>query len=315
VISCEGVKRFLATQRNEDFLMSVLSMTGFGRGEACEGALKAVVEFSTVNRKQFDCNLSMPRELASLDSKVQALVHTRVSRGYVKGLVTLAAASEGEADAIAMNVETVTAQIKALRDVARKLGLADDLTASTLLRLPDVLRPKILPDDPLEMWPLIERAALAALSNLESMRLREGQALEADLRSRFDALEALSLDVGKWAPAVPLAYKVSLERRLSDLLGPGNVVDPAIIAREVATFADRCDVSEELTRLASHFVQVAKVFDKGGACGRTLDFLCQELFREINTTGSKANHAEISRLVIEFKAGLEAAREQVQNIE
>jgi uncharacterized protein (TIGR00255 family) len=290
-------------------------MTGFGRGEACEGAVKAVVELSAVNRKQFDCNFSMPRELASLDSKLQALIHTRVSRGYVKGLVTVTATAEGGGGAATLDVATVAAQIGALRAAAGKLGLADDLTASALLRLPDILRPRILPDDPLEVWPLVERAAQAALENLETMRRREGKALEQDLRARFTALEALGQDVAKLAPEVPAAYRAVLEKRLAELLGPGNVVDPALVAREVAVFADRCDVSEELTRLASHFVQVTKVLDAGGACGRTLDFLCQELFREINTTGSKANNAEISRLVIEFKAGLEAAREQVQNIE
>ena len=295
--------------------MTVISMTGFGRGEACEGAVKAVVELSAVNRKQFDCNFSMPRELASLDSKLQALIHTRVSRGYVKGLVSVTASVAENGGAATLDVETVAAQIGALRAAAGKLGLADDLTASALLRLPDILRPRVLPDDPLEVWPLVERAAQAALENLETMRRREGKALEQDLRARFTALEALSRDVVKLAPRVPAAYKAVLEKRLAELLGPGNVVDPALVAREVAVFADRCDVSEELTRLSSHFVQVTKVLDAGGACGRTLDFLCQEMFREINTTGSKANDAEISRLVIEFKAGLEAAREQVQNIE
>ena len=295
--------------------MSIVSMTGFGRGEACEGAVKVVVELSTVNRKQFDCNFSMPRELVSLESKLQALVHARVSRGYVKGLVSVSAVSAEADRAAGLDLTAITAQIGAVRSAARSLGLADDLTASALLRLPDVLRPNVLPDDPLELWPLIERAAQAALESLEEMRRREGQALEGDLRARFAALEALSLEVGKLAPAVPAAYKAVLERRLAELLGPGSVADPALLAREVAVFADRCDVSEELTRLASHFVQVAKVFDAGGACGRTLDFLCQELFREINTTGSKANDAEISRLVIGLKAGLEAAREQVQNVE
>ena len=132
--------------------------------------------------------------------------------------------------------------------------------------------------------------------------------IEMCLLKISDAIAAL-------APAVPSAYKTALEKRLADLLGGGAAVDPALLAREAAVFADRCDVSEELTRLASHFDQVGKVLSQGGACGRTLDFLCQELFREINTTGSKANNAEISRLVIDFKAGLEAAREQVQNIE
>ena len=142
--------------------MAVLSMTGFGRGEACEGAVKAVVELSTVNRKQFDCNISLQRELASLDSKLQALVHTRVSRGYVKGLVTVSAAN-AEAAGAGLDLKTVVAQVSAVRAMAQALGLKDDLTASTLLRLPDVLRPRVLPEDPLELWPLIERAARAAL--------------------------------------------------------------------------------------------------------------------------------------------------------
>ena len=295
--------------------MSIMSMTGFGRGEACAGAVKVVVELSTVNRKQFDCNFSMPRELASLDSKLQALVHTRVSRGYVKGLVSVTAASAESVGAGGLDLETVTKQIGVLRAAAASLGLADDLTASALLRLPNVLSPRVMPDDPLELWTQIERAAQAALESLEVMRRREGEALAQDLRTRFAALEKLSHGIVKLAPAVPVAYKAVLEKRLAELLGPGCVVEPALVAREVAVFADRCDVSEELTRLASHFAQVGKVLDTGGACGRTLDFLCQELFREINTTGSKANEAEISRLVIEFKAGLEAAREQVQNVE
>jgi uncharacterized protein (TIGR00255 family) len=295
--------------------MSVVSMTGFGRGEACAGAVKVVVELSTVNRKQFDCNFSIPRELASLDSKLQALVHTRVSRGYVKGLVSVTAAGAESVCAGGLDLDMIAKQVGALRAAAEKLGLADDLTASALLRLPDVLRPRVMPDDPLELWPQIDRAAQAALESLDVMRRREGQALEQDLRTRFAALERLSKEIMSLAPAVPASYKAVLEKRLAELLGPGCVADPALLAREVAVFADRCDVSEEMTRLASHFAQVDKVLDASGACGRTLDFLCQELFREINTTGSKANDAEISRLVIEFKAGLEAAREQVQNVE
>ena len=294
--------------------MSIKSMTGFGRGEAREGAVKAVVELSAVNRKQFDCSVSMPRELMSLDSKFQALVHARVSRGYVKGLVTLSAA-DADTGVGLLDASAAAAQVSALRTLARELGLADDLTASSLLRMPDVLRPRMLPDDPLDVWPLVERATLAALENLDTMRLREGDALERDLRERFAALEVMSREIAVLAPAVPAAYKTVLEKRLAELLGAGAAVDPALVAREVAVFADRCDVSEELTRQTSHFAQVGKVFDGGGACGRTLDFLCQELFREINTTGSKANDAEISRLVIAFKAGLEAAREQVQNVE
>jgi uncharacterized protein (TIGR00255 family) len=295
--------------------MAIVSMTGFGRGEASAEGVKIVVELSTVNRKQFDCTFSMPRELGSLESKLHALVHAQVTRGYVKGLVTVAAAGAEAAESGLINLAQVEAQVAALRAAASKLGLADDLTAAALLRLPDVLKPKVLPDDPIEVWPLIERAAQSALQSLVELRTREGLALEKDLRKRFAALELISKRIERVAPAVPKAYQAALARRLAELLGQGGAADEALVAREVAVFADRCDVSEELTRLASHFVQATKVLDAGGACGRTLDFLCQELFREINTTGSKANDAEISKWVIEFKAGLEAVREQVQNVE
>jgi len=295
--------------------MAIVSMTGFGRGEAQAGGIKAVVELGTVNRKQFDCNVSMPRELGGLESKLHALIHSKIARGYVKGSVTLAAAADSGASLI--DVEKARAQIHALRSAATALGLGDDLRASTLLRLPEMMRGAALVNDPAEQWVLIEQAAQDALDQLVGMRQREGVALEGDLRERFEALRLISEAIAPLAAAVPRHYQGQLEKRLAELLGAGKegVVDPALLAREVAVFADRCDVSEELTRLASHFAQVAKTLDEGKACGRTLDFLCQELFREINTTGSKANDADITRLVIAFKAGLEAAREQVQNIE
>ena len=297
--------------------MAIVSMTGFGRGEAQANGTKAVVELGTVNRKQFDCNVSMPRELGSLESKLHALIHSKVMRGYVKGTVTLSSAADGGGDAILIDMEKARAQISALRGTAEALGLADDLRASTLLRLPEMLRGGAQGGDPAGLWALIEEATQAALEKLVEMRQREGVALGNDLRQRFEALQRISEKITPLALKVPKNYQGLLEKRLAELLGAGKegVVDPALLAREVAVFADRCDVSEEMTRLASHFVQVAKALDEGQACGRTLDFLCQELFREINTTGSKANDAEITRLVIEFKAGLEAAREQVQNIE
>ena len=297
--------------------MAIVSMTGFGRGEAQANGVKAVVELGTVNRKQFDCNVSMPRELGSLEPKLHALIHSKVMRGYVKGTVTLTAAADSGGDAPLIDVEKARAQIGALRHAAEALELADDFCASTLLRLPEMMRVSVQVNDPAALWTLIETATQAALQKLAEMRQREGVTLENDLRQRFEALQRISDRIAPLAAKVPKNYQAQLERRLAELLGAGKegIVDPALLAREVAVFADRCDVSEEMTRLVSHFAQVTKTLDEGQGCGRTLDFLCQELFREINTTGSKANDADITRLVIEFKAGLEAAREQVQNIE
>jgi uncharacterized protein (TIGR00255 family) len=296
--------------------MAIISMTGFGRGEISENGVKVVVELSTVNRKQFDCNISMPRELGCLEAKVHALIHAEVSRGYVKGNVTLKVVQGGE-DMRLLNMELLKTQVAELREAARLLNVVDDLGVSALLHLPDAIKTTSLFEHPEEAWGLIEQAVKQALKQLGQMRAREGAALEVDLRRRFLELKVLSETIAPLAATVPKQYQVTLEKRLADLMveGAKGVVDPALLAREVAIFADRCDVSEELTRLASHFAQVVKVLDEGQASGRTLDFLCQELFREINTTGSKANDSEITRLVIAFKAGLEAAREQIQNVE
>jgi uncharacterized protein (TIGR00255 family) len=296
--------------------MAIISMTGFGRGEMSEQGVKVVVELSTVNRKQFDCSLSLPRELGCLESKIHALLHTGISRGYIKGNIMVKAVQEGQASRL-FNMERVKAQVAELREAAAQLAIKDDLSATSLLQLPEAMNNTMLFEDPEALWDLIEKATRLALQKLCEMRAHEGEALAVDLKQRFHELKTLSEAIAPLAAAVPKRYQATLEKRLAELLGDGsqNVVDPALLAREVAVFADRCDVSEEMTRLASHFVQVEKALNEGQASGRTLDFLCQEMFREINTTGSKANDAEITRLVIAFKAGLEAAREQVQNVE
>jgi len=296
--------------------MAMISMTGFGRGESSEKGVKVVVELSTVNRKQFDCNVSMPRELGCLEANVHALIHAEVSRGHVKGNVVLKAVQGGGGVRL-LNMELLKAQVAELREAARQLNVVDDLCASMLLQLPDAMNSTALFDNPEASWRLIEPATKQALQQLGQMRAREGVALEADLRNRFCELKALSEAIAPLAAAVPKQYQALLEKRLAALIGEGanGMIDPGVMAREIAVFADRCDVSEELTRLASHFEQVTTVLNEGHASGRTLDFLCQEMFREINTTGSKANDSEITRLVIAFKAGLEAAREQVQNVE
>jgi uncharacterized protein (TIGR00255 family) len=296
--------------------MSIISMTGFGRGEMSEQGVKVVVELSTVNRKQFDCSLSLPRELGCLESKIHALLHAGISRGHIKGNIMVKAAQEGQTSRL-LNMERVKEQIIELRAAAQQLEIMDDLSITSLLQLPEVMNNTTLFEDPEALWGLLEKATKLALEKLCQMRAQEGEALANDLKQRFQELKVLSEAIAPLALAVPKRYQATLEKRLAELLGDGtkNVVDPALLAREVAVFADRCDVSEEMTRLASHFVQVEKALLDGHASGRTLDFLCQEMFREINTTGSKANDAEITRLVITFKAGLEAAREQVQNVE
>lgn len=291
----------------------IRSMTGYGRAEVANAVVKVSVELATVNRKQFDCNVYLPREWVCLENALQKLLHTQISRGYVKGAVNVTFLPRTDGSPC-LNLDALTTQVQAIRAAALALDLPDTLSASDLLTLEGGVSGMVR-HDPEEVWPLIEEAAKGALEALSRMREREGAALVADLRARFVSLRAIVDRIAEIAPSVPKTYQETLRKRLTELL-PGDVpVDPEQLAREVALFADRCDISEELTRLVSHFSQAENIFAQGGSCGRALDFLCQEFFREINTTGSKANHAEIARLVIDFKTGLEAIREQVQNIE
>ncbi len=293
--------------------MAIRSMTGFGRGEASNETYKVTAELGSVNRKQFDCSVTLPRELACLEADFQKLVHSYVNRGYIKGAVTLETVSGGYS---AASLDGIRKQVESLRLISSELGLKDTLTSSDLLRIPDILRLRLSLRDSEELWPLIQQAATAALEEMTKMREREGAELVADLRQRFNTLHGMAGKIRDLAPRVPVAYRAALERRLNELLQTGGeAIDQALVAREVAVFADRCDISEELTRLESHFMQAEKIFAEEAACGRTLDFLCQEFFREINTIGSKANDAEIAKFVIALKAGVEAIREQVQNLE
>ena len=295
--------------------MSLSSMTGFGRGEAAGHGVKVTIELSSVNRRQFECHLSLPRDFAALEAGLHRLVQGGIRRGQVKGVLQAAAApGAARAGGLHLDLARARAQVEALRRAGKKLGLQDDLSISLLLTLPDVASFDVRPEDPQALWPVVRQAAEQALDNLRRMRAREGAALARDLTRRSKRLRALYARAAKRAAAAPAAYRDALARRLTRL-GGDIPADPALLARELVVFADRSDVSEELTRLASHLDQMDRLLGSAEPVGRELDFLCQELLREINTVGSKANDAQLAALVVTFKSQLEALREQVQNIE
>ena len=293
--------------------MSVISMTGFGRGEAQGQGIKVVAELGSVNRKQFDCHVNLPREFSAFEGKVQSLVHAAIRRGHIKGSVEITRAKSGNCD-VRIDLDLAKARVAAIRLAARKLRLTDELSASRLLDWPGVVRSETGSMDPDKAWPLVERAITLAIGKLVAMRQREGKALAKDLSARFARLRKGVEAIRQCAPAVVAGYRKTLADRIA-AVNNGMQLDEAVLARELALFADRCDISEELTRLESHFAQAGQFLSGAESCGRTLDFLCQEFFREINTIGSKANNAEITRLVVDAKAELEAVREQVQNVE
>lgn len=292
--------------------MAICSMTGFGRGEASRDGIKVEAELSSVNRRQFDVRINLPRNMLSLESRVHGLVHASVTRGAVTGVVKIGAGGGGTD--VSLDLTLAESYVAALRSAAAQLGLPDDLRASSLTCLPGLVRECSPADSAEKVWPLLKKALDEALGALVGMRQREGAALATDLARRFEQLERVLQRIRDLAPQVPNRHRRVLLRRLKDAglsLGPE---DPGVV-REVALFADRCDVAEELVRLGSHFQQAARLMSARDAAGRPLDFLCQEMFREINTIGSKANDGPVTRQVIRFKTGLERIREQVQNIE
>ncbi|MEI6891142.1 MAG: YicC/YloC family endoribonuclease [Pontiella sp.] len=293
--------------------MALMSMTGFGEGAASASGMSVTVELSSVNRKQLDINVNLPRNLVTLDALVQSKVRAEFSRGRVSGIVRVESA-DGSAGSVTVNQELAAQYVKAIRETAKKLKLNDDLSAEGLTRLAGVVsvEPDRLDTDQISL--VLEDALSKALKGLAKMRSTEGEALEKDLRDRITLLDEGVNAICKLAPAVVVSYREKLLQRL-EAAGLEDLASDERIVKEVALFADRCDISEEITRLKSHLDQTRTLLRSSEPVGRTLDFLCQELFREINTVGSKANEVEITRGVVAFKTELERIREQVQNIE
>ena len=293
---------------------SLRSMTGYGRGEASAHGIRVEMELNSVNRKQLEVRLNLPRSLASLESRMVEIIQTAISRGQVSGSVTVHVSEALRQKSLRVDRGMASAYVLELRKTARSLNLADDLNASLLLDLPGVVTYCGADQDVDYVWPVLEKALKAAMAQLVGMRSMEGNTLARDLNRRLVGLEKHLLAVKDEAPLVTTRYRAALQKRLTQAGVAMDVNDPVVI-RELAVFADRSDITEELTRLDSHLKQAHGLLKSKEPAGRTLDFLAQEMFREINTIGSKANEVRITRLVIEFKTELERIREQVQNIE
>lgn len=286
-------------------------MTGHGRGEAKDKFFSVSVEAASVNRKQLDIRVNLPREISVLEPLIHDMVGDRLSRGSINILVR--ATASGGADHIEVNQHLAARYIKELRRVGKVLNLRDDLSIKSVLSLPDVIKVRSMPGQKgAEL--LLRKALNSALDGLIEMRAREGSVLSRDIKKRFAAISSRVDKIRGLSKGVARRYREALLNRLKDAGVEIEFNGPQVI-RELAVFADKADISEELVRLDSHMQQADEILSKGGSVGRTLDFLCQEIFREINTIGSKANDSRISRIVVEFKAELEAIREQVQNVE
>lgn len=289
------------------------SMTGFGRGEVVAGGWRFAIELASVNRKQGEIMISLPREWQAHEAALRQLIGERVARGRVVATVKIERA-RGSQDQLRVDLDLARAYAAALAQIAQAVGSKVELTATDLLRAPGVFTvEESVPQGP-EIGATLEKTARKALDAFDRTRLAEGAALRKDLESRIKELRALHKKISTLAPGVVTHQRESLRRRLAEAGLPLPLDDDRLL-REIALFAERSDISEELARLVSHLDQCATALRGGEPAGRPLDFLCQELHRELNTMTSKANDAAIAHLVVAGKSTVEKFREQVQNLE
>jgi uncharacterized protein (TIGR00255 family) len=286
------------------------SMTGYGRGEAIVSGTRCVVECASVNRKSLEVACQLPRELSALEAVVREHVARRVARGRVNVGINLVASKGASAAEIDRSV--ARALLRDIRALQKELSLAGEVDVNSLISLPGVVRtaPQIATD----YEPVILRSLDAALAALSAMRAKEGASLKRDLAKRLAALRKARTRMARLAPEIVTRYRSELHARIAQA-GIHLPVDDMRLATEIALFAERCDVSEELTRLESHFEQFAEKLDSVEPVGRALEFLTQEIYRELNTLGSKAGDSALTRLVVDSKVELDKMREQILNVE
>jgi uncharacterized protein (TIGR00255 family) len=295
--------------------MPLLSMTGFGdaRDERDEHALSA--EVRTINNRHFKLNLRSTEGYAALDARIEAVVREFVRRGTVN--VNIRIRHMSAAEDYRLNTEVLENYIDQLQKVCAKRHFDEKLRIEPLANLPGVVEQlSSEAHDAEDVWPLLEPTLRAALEAMTQMRVAEGRALAADLDAQCSVVEGSLKNIAARSPQVVESYRQRLQDRVGEALAKFNVsIEPIDLVREVCVFADRSDISEEIVRLRSHLAQFGQALQSAESAGRKLEFICQEMGRETNTIGSKANDAEISHEVVEIKTALERIREQIQNVE
>ncbi|PTX61212.1 uncharacterized protein (TIGR00255 family) [Melghirimyces profundicolus] len=291
----------------------IRSMTGYGRGVASSGDLRFTVEIRSVNHRFLELTVRLPAGWGSLENDIKNEVRKTVRRGRVDVTVTVEGKKNSQRK-LAVDWNAVEELREAARVLREKWGVEGTLTLSDLLQHPEVLRVEEPVADPEEWGGTLLDAVKRAVGSLSEMRKREGDVLAQDLARRINTLRVCVKEIRKRAPEVVAEYRRKLEERIRELLD-GTDPDPERLLTETAIFADKADIQEELTRLSSHFDLFSDTLKQEEPTGRRLDFLLQEMNREINTIGSKANDAAITERVVDCKSELEKMREQVQNIE
>ncbi|MBP3673697.1 MAG: YicC family protein [Oscillospiraceae bacterium] len=288
-------------------------MTGYGRAVETVNGREFTVEIRSVNNRYLDCMVKLPRSVSFAEEAVKQAVKASVSRGKVDVFISIK--SEGTSDTkVTLNTEVLSGYLEAMKQMVSEFGIRDDISVSTVSRLPEVFTVEKPEVDEEQLQADLMNVVAKALEGYDAMRRTEGKALDADLRGRGETILGLVAQVEAGNGQTVIDYRTRLENKLKEVLA-NTAIDESRILTEAAIFADKVAVDEETVRLRSHLQQMNTMLDNGGAVGRKLDFLLQEMNREANTIGSKCSDVKLARIVVDIKAELEKIREQTQNIE
>ena len=291
----------------------MLSMTGYGKGEYKEGGVELTCEIKTVNNRYLDVSVKAPRIFAAYEDVIRSLVREKLTRGHADVFVSLKDKRE-KPTTMSLDLALASSFVQSAKALKEAFpDLTDDVTLTTVLRYPDVLKQEDVSVVDEELITALKTALTEALDNLNKMRLIEGEKLKADMLSRVQTVEGLVAQITQRAPKIAEEYREKLTAKVKDYLAEASI-DESRILSEVAVFSDKSNIDEELTRLRSHIEQFRSICEEG-IVGRKLDFLVQEFNREANTTCSKSNDIAITRAGLAMKNEIEKIREQVQNLE
>ena len=291
----------------------IKSMTGYGKSEQTIDSLNVTVEIKSVNHRYFEFSARVPREYGFLEEKLKKYCNSLITRGKVECYVSVEDLEEREME-VNVNETLAAGYVKALKELSERFGLKDDISAVTLSRYPDVITLHKASEDEERIWNAVKTVAETAVSKFIEMRETEGSKLRGDILSRADYIIECVEFIEGCSPETVREYNEKLKQRMKELLGYA-AVDEQRLLNEAAIYADKIAVDEETVRLRSHISQLREFMNSSEAIGRKLDFLVQEINREANTIGSKAQDVDIAKKVIAIKAEVEKIREQVQNIE
>lgn len=295
-------------------MANIISMTGYGKGEYNDGKRCITAEIKTINNRYCDMNIKTPRHLRFFEDNIRKILKNSIQRGRIDVYLNIDYISETDT-VIVPNLYLAKQYKQAIDEIQKELELDSTASIDTIIKFQDVLISKEDKTDEEELRICLESSVKNAVDNLITMRLKEGQQLELDIRLSIDKIVDLIQDVSKYSETIVSEYKEKLEIKIKDLLGNKYDLDENRLYNEIVFYSDKSDINEEIVRFNSHMEQLDIALTKGGSIGRKLDFIIQEANREINTIGSKVGSLNIVQIVIEVKNLLEKIREQIQNIE